>query len=82
MGGRCVIDFEPIQKQLFTKEEMMLYLGITKLSTVDNLIRQGRLTPIKITKENRFARSELDAMIQRELEKEQRLRGKNNGEAS
>lgn len=77
MGGRCVIDFEPIQKQLFTKEEMMLYLGITKLSTVDNLIRQGRLTPIKITKENRFARSELDAMIQRELEKEQRLRGNN-----
>lgn len=84
MGGRSVnqprpsgvvIHFEPIQKQLFTKEEMMLYLGITKKSTVVNLIRNGRLTPIKITKENRYARSELDALIQRELATEKRLRG-------
>lgn len=77
-----MIDFEPIQKQLFTNEETMLYLGITKKSTLANLIRNGRLTPIKITKENRFARSELDAMIQRELEKEKRLSGKNTKDSS
>lgn len=72
-----MIEFERIQKQLFTKEEMMLYLGITKNSTVDNLIRKGRLTPIKITQENKFARSECDALIERELAKERRLRGQN-----
>ena len=77
-----MIDFEPIQKQLFTNEETMLYLGITKKSTLANLIRNGRLTPIKITKENRFARSELDAMIQRELEKEKRRSGKNTKDSS
>ena len=82
MGGCCVIDFEPIVKQLFTKEEMMLYLGITPDSTVDNLIRQGRLTAIKITKENKFARSECDALIQRELAKERRLRGNNTEDSS
>ena len=82
MGGRCVIHFEPIQKQLFTKAEAMLYLGITKRSTVDNLIRQGRLTPIKITRENKFARSECDELVQRELAKEKRLRGNNVGNTS
>ena len=77
-----MIEFEPIQKQLFTKEEMMLYLGITKNSTVDNLIRNGRLTPIKITQENKFAKVECDAMIQRELAKEKRLRGNNTEDSS
>ncbi len=77
MGGRCVIHFEPIQKQLFTNEETMLYLGITKKSTLANLIRNGRLTPVKIAKANLFARTELDAMVARELAKEKRLRGNN-----
>ena len=68
-----MIDFEPIEKQLFNTPEAMEYLGITKRSTFDNLIRTGRITPIKISKENRFARSDLDAMVQRELEKARRL---------
>lgn len=76
MGGRCVIDFEPIQKQLFTNEEAMLYLGLTKRSTLDNLIRTGRITPIKIARENHFALSDLDTMVERELKKAKRLSDK------
>ncbi len=68
-----MIDFAEIQKQLFTTAEAMQYLGIEKRSMLDNLIRTGRITPIKIGKENRFARSDLDAMIQRELEEARRL---------
>lgn len=71
-----MIEFAPIEKQLFTKAEAMLYLGITLDSTLENLIRQGRLTPIKITQENKFAKVECDAMIQRELAREKRLRGR------
>ncbi len=82
MGGRCVIHFEPIVRQLFTNEEAMLYLGLTKKSTLDNLIRSGRITPIKITKENHFVKSNLDEMMQRELKKEKRLRGNNPGDTS
>lgn len=77
-----MIDFAPIQKQLFTKAEAMLYLGITLDSTIENLIRQGRLTAIKITKENKFAKVECDALIERELAKARRLRGTNTEDQS
>lgn len=71
-----------IEKKLLDTREAMQYLGIEKRSTFDNLIRTGRLTPLKIAKNNYFARSELDAMIQRELAKERRLRGTTIGVAS
>ena len=77
-----VIDFAEIQKQVFTKAEMKLYLGIELDSTVDNLIRQGRLTPLKYTKENKFARRECDDLILRELANERRLRGNDTMEDS
>lgn len=77
-----MIHFEPIQKQLFTNEEAMLYLGLTKRSTLDNLIRTGRITPIKIARENHFALSDLDAMVERELKKAKRLSDKNPGGSS
>lgn len=70
-----MIEFRPIEKQVFDAAETMLYLGLSARSALDNLVSSGRLTPLKITKENRYARSELDAFIVRELKKEQRLRG-------
>lgn len=70
-----MIDFHPIEKQVFDAAETMQYLGLSARSALDNLVSSGRLTPLKITKENRYARSELDDFISRELAKEQRLRG-------
>lgn len=71
-----MIHIESIQRGLFSTTNAMLYLDITKRSTMDNLVRTGRLTPIKIAKENHFSRGELDAMIERELAKEKRLSGR------
>lgn len=70
-----MIEFSPIEKQVFDAAETMQYLGLAARSSLDNLVSSGRLTPLKITKENRYARSELDDFIRRELAKEQRLRG-------
>ena len=70
-----MIEFTPIEKQVFDAEEAMQYLGLNTRSALDNLVSGGRLTPLKITKENRYAKSELDSFIARELAKEQRLRG-------
>lgn len=70
-----MIEFRPIEKQVFDAAETMQYLGLSARSALDNLVSSGRLTPLKITKENRYARSELDDFIARELAKEQRLRG-------
>lgn len=70
-----MIEFHPIEKQVFDAEEAMQYLGLPTKSALENLIRLGRLTPLKITKENRFARSELDDFIARELVEARRLNG-------
>ena len=70
-----MIEFHPIEKQVFDAEEAMQYLGLPTKSALENLIRGRRLTPLKITKENRFARSELDDFIARELTNERRLNG-------
>ena len=70
-----MIEFHRIEKQVFDAEEAMQYLGLPTKSALENLIRGGRLTPLKITKENRFARSELDDLIARELANERRLKG-------
>lgn len=77
-----MIDFEPIQKQVFDDAGAREYLGIKAKRGIKGLVAAKRLTPLRITKENLFARSELDSFIERELERERRLRGTNNGEAS
>ena len=70
-----MIDFHRVEKQVFNAEEAMQYLGLPTKSALENLIRGRRLTPLKITKENRFARSELDDFIVRELAEARRLNG-------
>lgn len=77
-----MIHIESIQQALFSTTNAMLYLDIEKRSTMDNLVRTGRLTPIKIAKENHFARSDLDALVEAELKKERRLRCNNLGNTS
>ena len=77
-----MIDFEPIPKLVFDAEGAREYLGLKSVRSLENLVSGKRLTPLKICKENLFARSELDALIERELERERRLRGTNNGEST
>ena len=77
-----MIDFEPIVKRVFDDAGAREYLGIKAKRGIKGLVAAKRLVPLRITKENLFARSELDAFIERELERERRLRGTNNGEAS
>ncbi len=77
-----MIDFEPIPKLVFDAEGAREYLGLKSVRSLENLVSGKRLTPLKICKENLFARSELDACIERELQRERRLRGISNGEAS
>lgn len=60
----------------------MLYLDITKRSTMDHLVRKGKITPIKIAKENHFALSDLEALVERELKKERWLRGNTTEDSS
>ena len=76
-----MIDFEPVQKQVFDDAGAREYLGIKAKSGVKSLVAAKRLTPLRITKENLFARSELNLFIERELEREKRLRISDNGEA-
>ena len=77
-----MIHFESIQQLVFDAEGAREYLGLKSVRSLENLVSTKRLTPLKICKENLFARSELDALIERELERERRLRGTNNGEST
>ena len=77
-----MIHFESIKQLVFNKDQACEYLGLESVRSLESLVRAKRLTPLRICKENLFARSELDALIERELEHERRLRGTNNGEAS
>lgn len=70
-----MIEFEKVKKSVYNAEETMTYLGLPTRSALDNLVTSKRLTPLKICKENRFALTELDDFIARELVSEQRLRG-------
>ena len=77
-----MIHFESIKQQVFDAEGAREYLGLKSVRSLENLVSAKRLTPLKICKENLFARSELDALIERELERERRLRGTSSGEST
>lgn len=70
-----MIELVPIQQQLFTAAEAMVILAIKKLSTLEALIRDRRITPIRVGKENRFALVELTEFAARELANARRLKG-------
>lgn len=68
------LQFKPIEKRVFNAEEAMQYLSITTKSTLETLIRLRRLTPLRITRENLYARAELDDFIKREMAEARRLK--------
>ena len=73
-----MIEYQPLPKLVFDVQEAMEYLNLPSERSVEALIAAGRLTPLRICKPNRFARTELEQFVVRELVREQRLRG--NGE--
>lgn len=66
---------DPNRKPVLSKAEATEYLSLPSERSLDGLVAAGRLTPLRICKQNVFAKSELDALVIRELVKEQRLRG-------
>ena len=70
-----MIVFHPTEKLVYDVEEAMAFLGLPTKSALENLIRLGRLTPLRITKANRFAKAELVAFVERELAESRRLAG-------
>lgn len=70
-----MIELVPIQQQLFTAAEAMVILAIKNPSTLEALVRDRRLTPIRVGKENRFALIELTEFAARELAAARRLKG-------
>ena len=70
-----MIRFERVQKAVLTSEESCQYLALDSERSLERLVSAGRLTPLRIAKANLFARAELDDFVQRELDRERRLRG-------
>lgn len=77
-----MIDFQPIERQVLTAAEAAQYLALDSPRALERLIQAKRLTPLRLGKSNTYARTELDDLIQRELQAERRMRGTNNGEGS
>lgn len=70
-----MIEFHPTEKLIYDVEEAMAFLKLPSKSSIENLVRLGRLTPIRITKENRFTKAELTDFTVRELAEARRLAG-------
>ena len=70
-----MIEFEPLQKAVLTAEEACEYLGLDSKRSLERLVQEHRLIPIRIVKSNLYPRAELDEFITRELERERRLGG-------
>lgn len=67
--------FNTVEKMILNSDETLEYLNLRSKSTLENLVRLGRLTPLRISRENLYARSELDDFIKRELAEARRLKG-------
>lgn len=77
-----MIHFEHIKQLVFDAEGACEYLGLESPRALERLVQGKRLTPLRLGKSNTYARSELDACIERELARERRLRGTDNGEST
>lgn len=77
-----MIDFEPIPRKVLDAEDARVYLGLKSVRGLETLVAAKRLIPLRIAKENLYALAELDALIERELETERKLRSVDNGKAS
>ena len=76
-----MIEFKPIEKAVLDADETCVYLGLDSERALERLVSAKRLCPLRIAKPNLFARAELDQFIERELDRERRLRGASDARA-
>ena len=73
-----MIEYRPIERQVFTAEQAVDFLSLDSTRALERLVQAKRLTPLKLGKRLVYARSELDDLVRRELRNERRLRGTDN----
>ena len=66
--------FGPIEKAVYNAEEAAVFLGLDSVRSLERLVQQKRLIPLRIAKCNLFAKRELEDFVSRELEREWKLR--------
>lgn len=70
-----MIDYPPDERQVYDAKGAADFLGLVSVRALKRLVESKRLVPLKFGKSLTFARSELLASIQRELEFQRRSRG-------
>ena len=68
------LSFGPIEKAVYNAEEALLFLGLDSVRSLERLVQQKRLIPLRIAKCNLFAKRELEDFVTREIEREWKLR--------
>ncbi len=66
--------FGPIEKAVYNAEEAAVFLGLDSVRSLERLVQQKRLIPLRIAKCNLFAKRELEDFVSREMEREWKLR--------
>ncbi len=66
--------FGPIEKAVYNAEEAAVFLGLDSVRSLERLVQQQRLVPLRIAKANLFAKRELEDFVSREMEREWKLR--------
>jgi len=66
--------FGPIEKAVYNAEEAAVFLGLDSVRSLERLVQQKRLIPLRIAKCNLFAKRELEDFVSRELDREWKLR--------
>ena len=70
-----MIDYPPDERQVYDAEGAREFLGLASVRALKRLVESKRIVPLKFGKSLTFARSELMAAIDRELEYQRRSRG-------
>ena len=66
--------FGPIEKAVYNAEEAAVFLGLDSVRSLERLVQQKRLIPLRIAKCNLFAKRELEDFVSREMDREWKLR--------
>lgn len=69
-----MIEYTPLSREVLTAQEAVVFLQLDSTRSLERLVADKRLCPLKLGKPNTFAVSELRACIDRELGRERRAR--------
>ena len=68
------MEYKPLHREVLTAEEAVDFLSLDSVRSLQRLVDAKRLCPLRLGKPNTFAVSELQALIDRELDRERRSR--------